>query len=42
MSDYTNTPIGSGYNTNASINTELSAVETAVNSKLDKSGGTRE
>ena len=40
MSDYTNTPIGSGYNTNASINTELSAVETAVNSKLDKSGGT--
>ena len=40
MSDYTNTPIGSGYNTNASINTELSAVETAVNSKLDKSGST--
>ena len=40
MSDYTNTLIGSGYNTNTSINTELSAVETAVNSKLDKSGST--
>ena len=40
MSDYTNTPIGSGYNTNSAINTELSAVETAVNSKLDKSGST--
>ena len=40
MSDYTNTPIGSGYNANSAINTELSAVETAVNSKLDKSGST--
>lgn len=40
MSDYTNTPIGSGYNATSAINTELSAVETAVNSKLDKSGST--
>ena len=40
MSDYTNTPVGSGYNANSAINTELSAVETAVNSKLDKSGST--
>ncbi|MGL1886325.1 MAG: hypothetical protein OCD76_07400 [Reichenbachiella sp.] len=40
MSDYTHTPIGSGYNSNANINTEFSAIETSNNSKLDKSGGT--
>ena len=38
MSDYTNTPIGAGYNATSSVNTELAAVETAVNSKVDKSG----
>lgn len=40
MSDYTNTPIGSGYNTNTAINTELTEIETAINSKMDKSGTT--
>lgn len=40
MSDYTHTPIGSGYNTNSQINTEFSGIETAVNSKVDKSGAT--
>ena len=40
MSDYTQTDIGSGYNTAANINTELTQVETAVNSKGDKSGFT--
>lgn len=40
MSDYNQTDIGSGYNTASSINTELTEVETAVNSKMDKSGTT--
>ena len=40
MTDYTQTDIGSGYNTVAAINTELTEVETAVNSKADKSGFT--
>ena len=40
MSDYTNTSIGSGYNTTSAINTELEAVETAVATKVDKSGST--
>ena len=40
MSDYLNTPIGTGYNSSDSINTELQAIEVAVNSKLDKSGNT--
>ena len=40
MSDYTHTPIGSGYNSNANINTELTSIETSNNSKMDKTGGT--
>ncbi len=40
MSDYNQTDVGSGYNTASAINTELDKVETAVNSKMDKSGGT--
>ena len=39
MSDYTKNNIGSGYNTTTSLNAELEKVETAVNSKLDKTGG---
>ena len=39
MSDYNHTDIGSGYNTKTAINTELSAVETAIASKLDKAAG---
>ena len=39
MSDYTHTSIGSGYNTTSAINTELTAVETAVATKLDSDGG---
>ena len=40
MSDYLNTPIGTGYNSDESINTELQAVETAVKTKMDKTGST--
>lgn len=40
MSDYNKTDIGSGYNTQDSINTELGKIETAVNSKVDKTGST--
>ena len=40
MSDYSKTDIGSGYNTNTAVNTELGKIETAVNSKVDKSGST--
>lgn len=40
MSDYTQVDIGAGYNSASSINTENTKVETAVNSKLDKSGST--
>lgn len=40
MSDYTRTSITSGYNTSTAMDTELSGVETAVNSKVDKSGAT--
>jgi len=40
MSDYTNTPIGSGYNTSSAINTELQKAETAINSKVNESGAT--
>lgn len=40
MSDYNNTPLGSGYNNQTAINNELTKVETAVNSKMDKSGTT--
>ena len=39
MTDYTKNNIGSGYNTTTSLNAELEKVETAVNSKLDKTGG---
>jgi hypothetical protein len=39
MSNYTKNNIGSGYNTTTSLNAELEKVETAVNSKLDKTGG---
>lgn len=38
MSDYTKSNIGSGYNTASAINGELGKIETAVNSKGDKSG----
>ena len=40
MSDYNQADIGAGYNTTASINSENTKIETAVNSKLDKTGGT--
>ena len=40
MSDYTKGTIGAGYNSATNLNTELSAVESAVNSKVDESGGT--
>lgn len=40
MSDYSKTDIGSGYNTQTAVNTELGKIETAVNSKVDKSGST--
>lgn len=40
MSDYSKTDLGTGYNTNTAINTELGKIETAVNSKMDKSGST--
>ena len=40
MTDYNHTDIGSGYNTKTAINTELSAVETAIASKLDSAGDT--
>jgi len=40
MSNYTQTDIGSGYNTSSAINTELTEVETAIASKMDKSGTT--
>ena len=40
MSDYARATVGSGYNTAASLNTELSKVETAIASKLDSDGGT--
>ncbi len=39
MTDYTHTPIGSGYNTASQINTELSGIEAAIDSKLDSDGG---
>ena len=39
MTNYTKNNIGSGYNTTTSLNAELEKVETAVNSKLDKTGG---
>lgn len=40
MSNYSKTDLGTGYNTNTAINTELGKIETAVNSKADKSGFT--
>lgn len=40
MSDYNKTDIGTGYNSSAAVNTETTKIETAVNSKMDKSGGT--
>lgn len=39
MSDYTKTDIGAGYNSTQAINSETSKIETAVNSKVDESGG---
>lgn len=39
MTDYKKTTVGSGYNTAAALNTELSAIETAIATKLDASGG---
>jgi len=40
VSDYNQDNIGTGYNSASSINSELTKVETAVNSKVDKSGST--
>ena len=40
MSNYNDTPVGSGYNTNSAINTELNAISTAIASKMDKAGTT--
>lgn len=40
MSDYSRSSISSGYNTTSSLNTELTKVETAIATKMDKSGTT--